>query len=64
MPEMVRNTEICQKRYLVRTLNKLIPTEPFCPKALSFQLTSKMIGVCGGQVGLSDIITQESTPNI
>lgn len=65
MPEIGQYMEICQKRFLVRTLSKHVFMEPFYPQVLSpVQLTGDITGVHGGQAWLSSIVIQESTPNM
>lgn len=50
-PELAQEHGLGQKRFFIKTLNKHISTEAFCPHVLSPQLNSDRIGVSGGQFG-------------
>lgn len=50
-PELAQERVLCQKRFFIKTLNKHISTEAFCPHVLSLQLNSNQTGGSGNRLG-------------
>lgn len=50
-PELAQERGLRQKGFFIKTLNKHISTEAFCPHVLSPQLTNNQTGVSGSRLG-------------